>query len=979
MTDHRVTDLVHGHLGQLSYDVNEQQWLFSKDPTKVRHFEQLLPYRQCIPPSIRNISSDGHIATHTASSQRTWLSKTRPETFPAATLAAHLAKDPSNTTFTRLNYGELLAIGGIVDRDHRSNSRISPIIAIPCGEAGHVLKLIKLQTERYGWDPQFGVRLSLMSAETSEEGHWSGTGGPILQVVSAGEGETLGTWFAVRQATMTTIFRPRYQKTPKRFRAPLQCSAAYPPSRVDANPVVVLEPHKDGTENHVDVSFNPWYVRQFAVVDQSGKWSSWDIEGRQTKHSSMAIVAGKTGNIYDGLDREPGSTTKMPGDVGEWHRILWAGSVSTIVVMNRRHLAVFDTTSEPRRLSSAAFSKATTNEWILDVKRSTMSPGHLFVLTTARLFWLDILPAQEDGVNADAGVNILLSHRHFRDSTDEAMKLTLSKDGEDSIMFISSSKNSLITSYVFSMTEGSPASFQASVKLSCKVDSIGPPQTECLTILPAAYVLPSELTDGIGLHYMQTGVHFYQAWVLTADLELTTTLWACDSTGGQKAIQNSIEAPTNKSLDQTPHTSTQKLHDDFIVSDVSDDDVFMDMATAEITNTPQAPMSNDLHLRINMRSIFERIFLKPTWEAHENLDMESTLGQASVQVQNGKQIGNLPLSTCLELSNMLAPSGDLDEAAKTVTEFIDYIHEEGRDDSPLRLHLSKLLSGSDIEIFDEEALQTYPDLLKIYDQLIDIWVTNLPHKTPGTARLKKAKQIQSISMELCLSSLGISLRNETIEPKALQHTEISLDHAPKDMDEISRASSPPFFSSQFHTQGTEELQFSLPTPERTPSLYSHTSAATTDIGGDPTLSRLRQYAVSIASETEVAPAKSSIITQWPSVPGTDPATYSWEEMQKAAASAASGDEDYRSRRERSRRRRRTEKFLNSERASEAPSSSQPVSHPFGSQPVAQNTYSSQPFNEVPMTQPDRGAFGGRPTSAATPGKKKPKKRRAAGF
>ncbi|PQE17769.1 hypothetical protein CJF31_00005492 [Rutstroemia sp. NJR-2017a BVV2] len=977
MTDHRVTDLVHGHLGQLSYDVNEQQWLFSKDPTKVRHFEQLLPYKQCIPPSIRNISSDGHIATHTASSQRTWLSKARPETFPAVTLAAHLAKDSSNTTFTRLSYGELLAVGGIVNR--RSNSRIPPIIAIPCGEAGHVLKLIKPRTERCGWDSQFGVRLSLLSAETSEEGHWSGTGGPILQIVSAGEGENLGTWFAVRQATMTTIFRPIYQKTPKRFRAPLQCSAAYPPSRVDANPVVVLEPHKDGTGNHADVTFNPWYVRQFAVVDQFGKWCSWDIEGRQTKHSSMAIVAGKTGNIYDGLDREPNSTTKLSGDVGEWHRILWAGSVSTIVVVNRRHLAVFDTTSEPRRLSSAAFSKATTNEWILDVKRSTMSPGHLFVLTTARLFWLDILPAQEDSVNGDAGVNILLSHRHFRDSTDEAMKLTLSKEGDDLIVFISSSKNSLITSYVFSMTEGSPTSFQASVKLACKIDSGQPSQMGCLTILPAAYILPSELTDGTGLHYMQTGVKFYQAWMLTADLGLATTVWACESTGGQKAIQNSIVAPTNKSLDQTPHTSAGKLHDDFVVSDASDEDYLMEMATAEITNAHQAPVPDDLHLRINMRSIFERIFLKPMWEAHESLDMESTLRQASVQVQNGKQIGSIPLSTCLELSNMVAPTGDLDEAAKTFTEFIDYIHEESRDDSTLKLHLSKLLSGSGIEMFDEEALQTYPDLLKIYDQLIDTWVTNLPHKTPGTARLKKARQIQSISMELCLSSLGISLRNEAIEPKMLQHRENSLDHVPKDMDEISRASSPPFFSSQFHTQGTEELQFSLPTPERTPSIYSHTSAATTDVGGDPTLSRLRQYAISIASETEVAPAKSSIIVQWPSVPGIDPATYSWEEIQKAAAAAASAGEDYRSRREQNRRRRRTEKFLNSERASEAPSSSQPVSLPFGSQPVAQNIYSSQPFNEVPMTQPDRGAFGGRPTSAATPGKKKPKKRRAAGF
>lgn len=29
MTDHRVTDLLYGHLGEASYDVDEQRWCFS--------------------------------------------------------------------------------------------------------------------------------------------------------------------------------------------------------------------------------------------------------------------------------------------------------------------------------------------------------------------------------------------------------------------------------------------------------------------------------------------------------------------------------------------------------------------------------------------------------------------------------------------------------------------------------------------------------------------------------------------------------------------------------------------------------------------------------------------------------------------------------------------------------------------------------------------------------------------------------------
>ena len=31
MTDHRATDLLYGHLGEASYDVDEQSWYFSRE------------------------------------------------------------------------------------------------------------------------------------------------------------------------------------------------------------------------------------------------------------------------------------------------------------------------------------------------------------------------------------------------------------------------------------------------------------------------------------------------------------------------------------------------------------------------------------------------------------------------------------------------------------------------------------------------------------------------------------------------------------------------------------------------------------------------------------------------------------------------------------------------------------------------------------------------------------------------------------
>lgn len=36
MTDHRATDLVHGHFGEFSYDIIEEQWSFSQDVNRSR-------------------------------------------------------------------------------------------------------------------------------------------------------------------------------------------------------------------------------------------------------------------------------------------------------------------------------------------------------------------------------------------------------------------------------------------------------------------------------------------------------------------------------------------------------------------------------------------------------------------------------------------------------------------------------------------------------------------------------------------------------------------------------------------------------------------------------------------------------------------------------------------------------------------------------------------------------------------------------
>jgi RNA polymerase I-specific transcription initiation factor RRN6 len=289
-----------------------------------------------------------------------------------------------------------------------------------------VLRLIRLRTQKYAWETQNEPSIALLEPDHSDQGYWMGSGGTIRQIAYSEDENGSSTWLAVRQSSVTTIFRPLFGRVHPAL-VPTSSGKIYPPSRLSANPVAVLTTGRSKSKDHRDVSFNPWYARQFAVVDSLGFWSIWDIEGNQRRHSSQKLASGKNGDVYDGYELNPASRKSEPDCADGWHRILWVCDISTIVVSNRRHVAVFDLKAAPYRLHSIDFSTASSPDWILDIKRSLANPNHLFVLTTARIFWIEVVPAGEDK-KTQSGAKILLSYRHFRDANDETMRLTCLED-----------------------------------------------------------------------------------------------------------------------------------------------------------------------------------------------------------------------------------------------------------------------------------------------------------------------------------------------------------------------------------------------------------------------------------------------------------------------------------------------------------------------------------------------------------------------
>jgi RNA polymerase I-specific transcription initiation factor RRN6 len=331
-----------------------------------------------------------------------------------------------------------------------------------------------------------------------------------------------------------------------------------------------------------------------------------------------------------------------------------------------------------------------------------------------------------------------------------------------------------------------------------------------------------------------------------------------------------------------------------------------------------------------------------------------------------------------EVSGITGLSGDLEQASSGLRNFLESLRQVQNPKKTSTLALSDLTVCPAIQ-FPLDQASNYPDLLKIYNQVADNWLASLPLKVSAQARLSKFRIIRQIAVELFLSSLAVSLRHNASDATIMSIQTLDENLTPPELDKedgTTRESSPTKFSSELALFPERDLDFNLPTLARTPSLYSHTTSAS-GLREDPAISRLRQYAVSVSSKPDFG--NPPMLSHWPSIPGGDPAQYSWEATQRAAEEDDSGKEsEQRNRKEEARHRRRTEKFLAQERARTIETMSQPmVVIPSGSQPVVTyNGFSSQTVDDIPMTQPDRGIFGSR---SAQRGKKRPKKHRTAGF
>lgn len=168
MAEPRLTDLSVGQLGKPTYST-ELGWSFSSDlslskfPSNDSYhqanfivapkIQSLLPIEQWYPTSIVG-AQEGRTSGASRSSLKD-ITKRYPELAPGIGAAVELARVSDNLGEEDVS-GSLISIGRAIDHGSISGSRTPMILAMPCGDAGHILRICRPGFEKRGWGKDSG-------------------------------------------------------------------------------------------------------------------------------------------------------------------------------------------------------------------------------------------------------------------------------------------------------------------------------------------------------------------------------------------------------------------------------------------------------------------------------------------------------------------------------------------------------------------------------------------------------------------------------------------------------------------------------------------------------------------------------------------------------------------------------------------------------------------------------------------------------
>ncbi|KAJ5689761.1 hypothetical protein N7462_004153 [Penicillium macrosclerotiorum] len=986
--DEQLDSALHyGHVGRATYLPEFQEWVFS------RSFAQpaSIAYTGFTKTAIQSpVHASRRITTKTIQSADKTLI---PQTYPD--LAAHWSSIHDDSfseiiTTTASLYdpqvSSLLDLGYALDNrndDTRLRPSPIPIAAVVTGECGNKISFRTLVDDGAELATSTGISaLRVPSIGHSETSEWSKRGAPIRQVCFAQSIEEKGTWMAARLSQSTIIFRPTILREPVpmyngdddmvALALPLQNS------RLDANPVVEIPNSRTGGFPHADVTFNPWYPKQFAIVDTRGCWSIWEISGRHRRRRATWIAECKmNGSLSPRYNQSDPISARHDG----WASIEWIADFSTILVSDRRCSMLYQLRGGDVLPSVVELGMCKQSEWILDAQRSAQNTSHFFILTNYRLLWFDISVAPQNDQGLRPPLRSNLSWRHFRDSEDTTLRVSslLVKDQVNVVVY--SKLTELVQVFSCPLLEvdhSQPISLPDPSMLHV------PPEPDSLALGKDSQTHFSTLIFREIEHSLAPpGNTFYNP-----DMSLYKLFWIDSSLAVHESL---FQGPDVKRDDESIHAENgqvlrlKKRHyahrrirdpddEDFVVDDWDETIVPQRVGLHQARSRDPA---DDLQWTLNWTSIYahsvaninaaadqgDKSRLKITFD-HLITEIEKGQAEDSEDWQTSK--------TILELSPTQPMIEDIDDTAHDITRLISTIVSQ-TPELPKRwrymilpAQFSKTFHGLPT-LWSKQASGF--DFVGTYDQLVEDWLSSISQDIPRLTRVMKERVIRGIALDLLLSQL---IRTSQIPKNDFQepYADGLIDENPpgEKLDTtVSRhpslhlLSSSHVSSSQLQASQDEHSQVPGKDGSRAPSapVFSALSALT-----------------SIKKPRTLPRNVAALLSHWSL--GGDPSVYEWEKTSYLL------DEEESQRTARAmtpRRQKKPQKPIGPEAFSLPPTPVAPFIRTWGSQPDQPSTLSllpsSQPtVDDAPMTQMEPGQFGTREFKRNVKSKKK---RRAAGF
>jgi len=448
---HESNNLNYGHLGTATYDEKTQTWSFLRQIESINNLGGVededkehinaLPFRS-VDHVVESVSIRGEAAlrpVHTRKELSLRALISTPECLPASALLKRSSglsmRQSEASTSSGLYPPGGLAFGNAAwlgQEQTRAGRSLFPAVAFISGVNGSTVRFACMQSEDIWVRDESGLQTEYKLPRISQEisTSWHASCEPVTQLCFSdptmnGKGNT---WLAARQASSTTIFRPllhRVRVPPSGF-TPDSTLQDIEPSFLESNPILSIPMSRTGGHHHADVAFNPMNPRSVALVDTHGNWSIWNIAGRRSTSARVLFTASLhiSGKLLP--SEKPHSSQDGLYHDG-WHRSCWLsgedGNNDLLLVCSRRDAMVYNTINGSSRAVNMRLTSGKNGVWILDIKRSKVSVGLCFVLTSTRVMVMTSVSSHWRDPAGSEPLAMICSWNHFRGQSDKTLRI----------------------------------------------------------------------------------------------------------------------------------------------------------------------------------------------------------------------------------------------------------------------------------------------------------------------------------------------------------------------------------------------------------------------------------------------------------------------------------------------------------------------------------------------------------------------------